>query len=44
MSAARAQLIIPYGDYGNGLEKYLVAGITLAALCFAIWRYYRGRY
>jgi hypothetical protein len=43
VTQANAQLIIPHGDYQNNFEKYLVAGITFAALCFAAWRYYRSR-
>jgi hypothetical protein len=40
---ANAQRVILHGDYGNGFEKFLVAGVAFAALCFAVFRYYRGR-
>lgn len=40
---AAAQVIIPHGDFDNDSEKYLVAGLTLAALVFAMWRYFRGQ-
>lgn len=36
-----AQVVIPYGNFDNGFEKYLVAGVALAALLFAMWRYFR---
>jgi hypothetical protein len=42
-TSAKAQLIIPHGDYGNGWERFVVAGATLAALCLAAWRYFRSR-
>lgn len=40
---AAAQVIIPYGDFGDGFEKYLVVVITFTLLCLAIWRFYRNR-
>ena len=44
MNSAVAQVVIPYGTYENGFEKYLVATIALVLLCVAVWRYYkRGR-
>ena len=43
MNPAAAQVVIPYGDYDSDLEKYLVAAVTLAALAFAMWRYFRNR-
>ena len=36
-----AQVVIPYGNFDGDLEKYLVAGVALAALLFAMWRYFR---
>ncbi|MGA7184475.1 MAG: hypothetical protein WBY67_14445 [Pseudolabrys sp.] len=38
-----AQVVIPYGDFGDGFEKYLVAFITLVLLNFAMWRFFRNR-
>jgi hypothetical protein len=44
MNSAMAQVVIPYGTYENGFEKYLIATIALVLLCVAVWRYYqRGR-
>jgi hypothetical protein len=40
---AKAQVVIPYGDFGDGFETYLIAVITFVLLCFAIWRFYRNR-
>jgi len=40
---AAAQVVIPHGDFDNDFAKYLVAAITLAALIFAMWRYFRNR-
>ena len=40
-NSAAAQVVIPYGDFDNDFEKYLVVAITLAALAFAVWRYFR---
>jgi hypothetical protein len=42
-ASARAQVVIPHGDFGDGFETYLVAIISFALLCFAVWRFYRGR-
>ncbi len=43
MNSAAAQVVIPYGDYENDYEKYLVATISFVVLCFAVWRFYRSR-
>jgi hypothetical protein len=43
MNRAAAQVIIPHGRYDNDLEKYLIAAVSLAALVFAVWRYWRSR-
>ena len=43
MNSAIAQVVIPYGDFDNGFEKYLVVTITFLLLCFAVWQYFRGR-
>ncbi|MGB7772501.1 MAG: hypothetical protein WBL43_11780 [Pseudolabrys sp.] len=40
---AAAQVAIPYGDFGDGFEKYLVAFITLVLLSFAMWRFFLNR-
>jgi len=40
---AAAQVVIPFGDFENDFEKYLVVAVTLAALVFAMWRYFRNR-
>jgi hypothetical protein len=37
---AAAQVVIPFGTF-DGTERYLVAGLTLAVLAFAMWRYFR---
>ena len=42
-NSATAQVVIPYGDFDNDFEKYLVVAVTLAALVFAMWRYFRNR-
>jgi hypothetical protein len=42
-SPAAAQVVIPYGNFGDGFEKYLVATITFVLLCFAAWRFFRSR-
>ena len=39
---ATAQVVIPYGDFDNEFEKYLVVAVSLAALVFAMWRYFRN--
>jgi hypothetical protein len=41
-NSATAQVVIPFGDYDSDFEKYLVAAVTLALLCFAVWRYFRS--
>jgi hypothetical protein len=43
MNSAAAQVVIPHGDYDNGFEKYLVVAVSLAALVFAVWRYWGSR-
>jgi hypothetical protein len=43
MNSALAQVVIPYGNFDDGFEKYLVAVITFLLLCFAIWQYFRDR-
>jgi hypothetical protein len=43
INSAAAQVIIPRGDYDGDFEKYLVATVSLAALIFAVWRYWRSR-
>ena len=43
VSPAMAQVLIPFGDYGDGFEKYLVAGIAFVLLCVAVWRFFRNR-
>ena len=43
MNSALAQVVIPYGNFDDGFEKYLVAAITFLLLCFAIWQYFRDR-
>jgi hypothetical protein len=43
INSATAQVIIPHGDYDSGFEKYLVAAVSLAALVFAVWRYWGDR-
>ena len=41
--SAAAQVVIPYGDFDNDFEKYLVVAITLAALVLAMWRFFRSQ-
>jgi hypothetical protein len=43
IETAAAQVVIPYGDFDNDFEKYLVVAVSLAALVFAMWRYFRNR-
>jgi hypothetical protein len=46
MKSAAAQVVIPYGDngdYDSDFEKYLVVAVSLAALIFAVWRYWGSR-
>ena len=40
---ARAQVVIPHGDFGGGVETWLVAGVSFLLLCVAVWQYWRGR-
>ena len=42
-NSASAQVVIPYGNFDNDTEKYLVVAVTLAALIVAMWRYFRGK-
>ena len=41
MNSALAQVVIPYGNFDDGFEKYLVAAMTFLLLCVAIWQYFR---
>jgi hypothetical protein len=43
MNSAAAQVVIPHGDYDSDFEKYLVVVVSLAALVFAVWRYWGSR-
>ena len=43
INPAVAQVVIPYGDFGDGFEKYLIAVIAFVLLCFAVWRFFRNR-
>ena len=43
IETAVAQVVIPYGNFDNDFEKYLVVAVTLATLIFAAWRYFRRR-
>jgi hypothetical protein len=43
IETAAAQVVIPYGDFDNDFVKYLVAAVSLAALVFAMWRFFRNR-
>jgi len=43
INPAAAQVVIPYGDFGDGFEKYLIAVISFVLLCFAVWRFFRNR-
>ena len=43
IDSAVAQVVIPFGDFGDGFEKYLVAGIAFVLLCVAVWRFFRNR-
>jgi hypothetical protein len=43
INSAAAQVIIPHGDYDSDFERYLVTTASLAALVFAVWRYWRSR-
>jgi hypothetical protein len=43
LDPAVAQVVIPFGDFGDGFEKYLVAGIAFVLLCVAVWRFFRNR-
>ena len=40
---AVAQVVIPFGDFGDGFEKYLVAAIAFVLLCVAVLRFFRNR-
>ncbi len=43
INPAAAQVVIPYGDFGDGFEKYLIVVISFVLLCFAVWRFFRNR-
>jgi hypothetical protein len=43
INSAVAQVVIPHGDYDSDFEKYLVVAVSLAALIFAVWRYWGNR-
>jgi hypothetical protein len=36
-------VVLPSGNYENDFEKYLVATIAFVLLCFAVWRFFKGR-
>ena len=40
---AAAQVVIPHGDFDGGFETWLVAAVSFALLCLAMWCYFRGR-
>jgi hypothetical protein len=42
-NSASAQIVIPFGVFDNDFEKYVVVAVSLAALVFAMWRYFRNR-
>jgi len=42
VNPAEAQvLVIPYGHSGTNFEKYVIAAVTVAALVFTVWHYWR---
>ena len=43
INPAMAQVVIPFGDFGDGFEKYLIVVISFVLLCFAVWRFFRNR-
>ena len=43
VDSASAQVIIPHGDYDSDIEKYVVAGVTVALLCLSAWRFWKAR-
>jgi hypothetical protein len=43
ISPARAQVVIPHGDFDGGFETWLVAAVSFLLLCLAAWRYWRDR-
>jgi hypothetical protein len=43
VTAATAQVVIPYGTFENDFESYLVAIVSFVLLCFAAWRFFRRR-
>ena len=43
ITPAAAQVVIPFGAFGDGFEKYLVAGIAFVLLCVAVLRFFRNR-
>ncbi|HET9716245.1 MAG TPA: hypothetical protein VFP60_08680 [Pseudolabrys sp.] len=40
--SALAQVVIPHGDFGDGVTAYIVAAVSLLLLCFAVWQYFRS--
>ena len=36
-------VLLPSGTFENDFEKYLVATIAFVLLCFAVWRFFKGR-
>jgi hypothetical protein len=43
ISPARAQVVIPHGDFDGGFETWLVVAVTFLLLGLAAWQYGRGR-
>jgi len=43
INSAAAQVVIPHGQPDSNFEKYLVVALSLAALAFAVWRYWLSR-
>ena len=43
INSAAAQVIVPHGDYDSDFERYFIATVSLSALVFAVWRYWRNR-
>jgi hypothetical protein len=43
VNTAAARVVIPHRDYDSDFEKYLVVAVSLAALVFAVWRYWGSR-
>ena len=36
-------VVVPHGDWDHGPETYVVAAVSFALLCLAVWQYYRPR-